>query len=435
MRILASLVFLASLTACSFSSDSGNNNQYTCSDRDQKRLVRDVMQDWYLWNDLLPDKIKLGDYDSPAELLASLTQVQPLDNYSRIGSAAADAAFYGGGLFQGFGFGWELVAADDVRLTRVFSSSPAAAAGLSRGQRIVALDGRSIAEIEAAQGISAALDQGVIEFTMREIDGVTEFSVTVSQDIVTIDPVPQWRLIPTAGGPPVGYLELSSFISTANSALDDVFAEFLANGVTDVIIDLRYNGGGIVSTAELLGDLLGGDVAENLTFTRTLFNADRSAEYDSEQIFARLTNSINLSRLVVIATDRTASASELLTNAMEPHVDVTIVGDTTFGKPVGQAGFEFCGAILRLTAFRTVNANDIGDYYSGLPADCAVSDDLDIPVGDAADPNMIAALGYLDTGACPASPASTVQAKPATLDDRADDPWQGPPWREVAGAY
>jgi hypothetical protein len=419
MRILASLVFLASLTACSFSSDSGNNNQYTCSDRDQKRLVRDVMQDWYLWNDLLPDKIKLGDYDSPAELLASLTQVQPLDNYSRIGSAAADAAFYGGGLFQGFGFGWELVAADDVRLTRVFSSSPAAA----------------IAEIEAAQGISAALDQGVIEFTMREIDGVTEFSVTVSQDIVTIDPVPQWRLIPTAGGPPVGYLELSSFISTANSALDDVFAEFLANGVTDVIIDLRYNGGGIVSTAELLGDLLGGDVAENLTFTRTLFNADRSAEYDSEQIFARLTNSINLSRLVVIATDRTASASELLTNAMEPHVDVTIVGDTTFGKPVGQAGFEFCGAILRLTAFRTVNANDIGDYYSGLPADCAVSDDLDIPVGDAADPNMIAALGYLDTGACPASPASTVQAKPATLDDRADDPWQGPPWREVAGAY
>jgi len=428
MRTVLGLFLLAFLTACSYSTDDGNNNLYSCSAGDQKRFVRDATYDWFLWNDLLPNKVKVGDFDDPAEVLASMIEVQPLDNFSYIGSAAADAAFFGHGLYEGFGFSWEMVATDDFRLTRVFDGSPAAAAGFSRGQRILALDGRSIAEIEAAEGIGAALDPMTLDFTLREIDGVTEFTVTVAKDIVTIDPVPQWQLIPTAGGTPIGYVELTTFILTANSALDTVFEAFLANGVTDVIVDLRYNSGGLVSTAELFGDYLGGAVAENLTFSQTLFNEDRSEEFDSESFFTRLGNSINLSRLVVIATSTTASASELLTNGMDPHVEVAIVGADTFGKPVGQVGFEFCGNILRLTAFQNVNADGIGDYFGGLPADCLANDDLTVPVGDAADPNLVAAVSYMETGACPAAPASAAHSR-ITRDRR------GPPWREYAGAY
>jgi C-terminal processing protease CtpA/Prc len=391
--------------------------------------------DWYLWNNLLPSNVNLGNYDSPADLLADLTQVQPLDNFSYIGSAAAYAAFFGPGQYEGFGFSYQTLAAGDIRFNRVFGSSPADLAGFSRGQRIVALDGRSISEIEAAEGISAALNLDTVEFTVREIDGVTEFTVSVTKDVVTIDPVPQWRLIPTAGGPPTGYVELATFVSTAEPTLDTVFADFRANGVTDVIVDLRYNGGGLVATANLFGDLLGGEVAENLTFTRTLFNDDRAAEYNSEEFFQRLANSISLSRLVVIATGATASASELLTNGLEPHAEVSIVGSSTFGKPVGQVGFEFCGNILRLTAFQTVNADGFGDYFGGLPTDCAAADDLNIPVGDAADPNMIAALSYLQTGACPASPAMAVRSGSALQLDRAQKRPPGPAWREFAGAY
>ncbi|MEJ2129871.1 MAG: S41 family peptidase [Woeseiaceae bacterium] len=434
MRILIPFIVLASMTACTWSFGDDDNNTYSCSNRDQKRLVRDATYDWYLWNDLLPNKVKVGDYDGPVEVLEAMTSVQPLDEYSYIGSALADAAFFGAGQYLGFGFSWRREAADDIRLTRVFGSSPAAMAGFARGQRIVAIDGRSISEIEAAEGIDAALDPDVVEFTMRETDGVTEFTVSVTRDVVTIDPVPQWSLMPTAGGPPVGYIELASFIATADAELDTVFADFLANGVTDVIVDLRYNGGGLVNTAELMGDYLGGSVAENLVFTRTLFNADQSAEYDRDEFFERLANSINLSRLVVIATDRTASASELLTNGMEPHVEVAIVGSDTFGKPVGQVGFEFCGAILRLTAFQTVNADGFGDYFGGLPADCAAVDDLNIPVGDPTDPNMIAAMDYLATGACPAAPAMAPQQSKFGAEPmprvRA-----GPAWREYAGAY
>jgi C-terminal processing protease CtpA/Prc len=431
MRILAGLFILTFLAACSFES-SDDDNRYSCSNRDQKRFVRDAMMDWYLWNDLLPNKVKVGQYDGPVELLDDLTQVQPLDNFSYIGSALADAAFFGGGLYEGFGFSWRRVATDDIRLTRVFGGSPAAQGGFSRGQRIVALDGRTISEIEADEGINAALDPVSVEFTMREIDGVTEFTVTVNKGIVTIDPVPQWELIPNVAGPPTGYVELAAFIAPADAALDAAFADFAANDVTDVIVDLRYNSGGLVATANRFGDLLGGVVAENLTFTRTLFNEDRAEEYNSEEFFQRLGNSINLSRLVIIATGSTASASELLTNGMEPHVDVTIVGGDTFGKPVGQVGFEFCGAILRLTAFQTVNA-DGGDYFGGLPVDCAAADDLNVPVGDPTDPNMLAAMSYLETGACPASPASAVQSDVTSEREAQGRP--GPAWREYAGAY
>ena len=435
MRSLAVIFLSAILAACSFSDGDSNDDLYSCSNRDQKRFVRDATEFWYLWNDLLPDKTKVADYDSPAEVLAAMTAVQPLDNFSYIGSAAADAAFFGGGLYLGFGFSWQRVATDDIRLTRVFADSPADGAGFSRGQRILALDGRSIAEIEAAEGIGAALRAATVDFTLLEIDGVTEFTVTVTQDTVVIAPVPQWRTIPRAGNTPVGYVELASFIGTADSTLDAVFANFRAAGVTDLIVDLRYNSGGLVATAELFGDLLGGVVAENLTFTRTLHNADRAAEYDSDEFFELLANSINLSRLVVIATPATASASELLINGMEPHVDVAIVGDRTFGKPIGQVGFEFCGNILRLTAFQTVNADGFGDYFDGLPADCAAVDDLNVAVGDDADPNMIAARAYLDTGACPAAPLQAPLSYSQLELQMLTDDRRGPPWRQALGAW
>lgn len=442
MRKNLLLLVVAVLAGCSLSDGDGGQSG-SCSNRDQKIFVRDAMLDWYFWNDLLPGNVNVDDYATPEALLAYLTTFspddgsgQPIDHFSYIGSAEADAQFFGEGKFEGFGFSWRYLAADDVRLSRVFSGSPAALGGLARGQRILALNGRTVAAIEAAEGLNAVFDTTPLEFTMEEPNGAV-FTVTIAQDVVTIDPVPQWRLIPSAGGSPVGYLELTTFISTADLALDTVFASFRANGVSDVIIDLRYNGGGLVSTAELLGDFLGGDVAANLTFSKTIFNADRAAEYNEEEFFERLANSMSLSRLVVIATRGTASASELVTNSMDPHVEVAIVGDRTFGKPVGQVGFEFCENILRPTAFKTVNADDFGDYFGGLPvtAGCAAADDLNVAVGDATDPNMVAALGYLNTGGCPVISLPGGQSKPEFEQDfpQADQPL--PPWREFAGAY
>ena len=435
MRKFLLMIIVAFLTACSGSSgDAGTQNQVAeCSNTGQKQFVLDVMYDWYLWNDLLPTNVDISAYASPEELLAFLITVQPLDNFSFINTLEADVQFFGEGKFEGFGFGSRFVAADDLRLTRVFVDSPANRAGLARGQRILELNGRTIAVIEAAEGVGAVFDTSPLAFTMREPDG-NVFTVSITQDIVTIDPVPQSRIIPVTGTPGVGYIEFAQFISTADPKLDVVFGQFRAAGVTDVILDLRFNGGGLVSTAELLGDYLGGFVAQNLIFSSTLFNADRAANNDRE-FFELRANSIGLSRLIVIASQGTASASELVTNSMEPHVEVTIVGDRTFGKPVGQIGVEFCSKVLRPTAFQTVNADDFGDYFGGLPADCIVADDLEIAVGADNDPNLEAALAYLSVGACASTSAPGVLSKPGFSSPAQKVERRGPPQREYADAY
>jgi C-terminal processing protease CtpA/Prc len=440
------------VTACSSGDgDSGDVPVAECSIDGQKQFVLDAMREWYFWNDRLPADVDTTQFATPDELLAFLTTFSPdltpddgvdnpVDRFSFINTAAADQAFFGEGKFEGFGFSSRFVAENDLRLTRVFFDSPANRAGLARGQQVIALNGRTIAEIEANEGVNAVFDLSPLEFTMRPVggnpDGSNDFTRTITQDIVTIDPVPQARIIVDPDGvrPPVGYMELATFISTADAEMDGVFADFRAQGVNDVILDMRYNGGGLVSTAELLGDFLGGDVAENLVFSRTVFNELRAPTYNSTEFFERRLNSMSLVRLVVIASRSTASASELVINGMDPHVEVIIVGDDTFGKPVGQVGLEFCEKILRPTSFQTLNANDFGDYFFGLPVDCVAPDDLDLAVGVDDDPNVEAALSYLDTGACPSASMPASQFKLEAEQPVPTLELRGTPAREFANA-
>ena len=445
------ILVLSALLAAACSSDESpfvDEPVAGCSNDGQKQFVLDRMREWYFWNDLLPADVDLSQFATPEDLLAFLTTFSPdltpddgidnpVDRFSFINTAAADQAFFGEGKFEGFGFSSRFEDTE-LRLTRVFFDSPANRAGLARGQQILALNGRTIADIVAAEGVAgvtALFDLSPLEFTMREVDG-SEFTAEITQDIVTIDPVPQSRVITDSTGalPPVGYIELATFISTAAAEMDAVFADFRAQGVNDIILDLRYNGGGLVTTAELLGDFLGGDVAENLVFSKTVFNELQAPANDSTEFFDRQGNSVNLVRLVVIASGNTASASELVINGMDPHVEVTVVGANTFGKPVGQVGLEFCEKILRPTAFQTLNANDFGDYFFGLPVDCAAPDDLSIAVGADDDPNIEAALTYLGTGACPLAPVPAAQSK---LEARIASPeleLAGTPAREFANA-
>lgn len=422
MKFLTGLLVIATLAACD--SDGGSltgpqTGSTACENDGQKQFVLDNLYDWYLWNDLLPPDLSIDDYASPEQLVREVTRTygpqdvngDPVDLFSSVGSAQADAEFYGEGQYGGLGFRYRFVDTDDARLTRVFSDSPAAFGGLERGQRILGINGRTIAEISANEGVNAAVAGETVEFEMRNTDG-SEFTVSITRGVVTIDPVPRTRVIDRgAGVPPVGYFELSDFISTAEPAFDTVFANFIAAGVTDVIVDLRYNGGGLQSTAKLLGDYLGAFANDGRLQSQIQFNADRAAAHNSSDFFALQGNSINLSKLVVIASSGTASASELVANALEAYFDVGIVGDDTFGKPVGQIGLQFCDKILRPTSFKVVNALGEGDYFDGLPADCPALDDLNVLPGDDADPNIVAALSYLSNGSCPVAAAQGAQFK------------------------
>ena len=449
MRKLLILVFIVPLAACGSSDGSDALVQpppAPCSNTGQKQFVLDSMRDWYLWNDRLPARVDLEDFTSPEALLAFLATFsppgssgEPIDaerGFSFISLAEDEQQFFGEGRFEGYGFSSRFVAENDIRLIRVFEDSPAFRGGLRRGQRILELNDRPIADIEAQEGIAAVFDTAPLKFRMRETDGATEFTATIDRAVVTIDPVPNWRVIDGAGGRKIGYMELATFISTADDRMDQVFAAFRNEGVTEVILDLRYNSGGLVDTAELLGDLLGGLLNDGRVFSETRFNADRSAANDETEFFELRTSSIGLSSLVVVASRNTASASELVANSLDPWVagGVTIVGDSTSGKPVGQIGLEFCEKILRPTAFQTVNAAGFGDYFDGLPLDCVAADDLNVATGDDADPNLVAALSILEGNGCPVSslPATELTARKAAAPA---PKLRRPPQREFADAY
>jgi C-terminal processing protease CtpA/Prc len=447
MRKLLVMVSTAMLVVgCSSSSDDPFTGQPTsCSNDGQKLFVLDALYDWYLWNDQLPADINIADYATPESLVVEVTETfgpqdangNPVDRFSSVGSLAADQQFFGEGKYEGFGFSWR-EENGEMRFTGAFPASPAAVAGFGRGQTVITLDGRTYAEIVAAEGINAFFDaNNTVNFEIQRLDATT-FSAAVTKDIVTIPPIPQSDIIDIGQGvPPVGYMEFRTFISTAEPIFDTVFASFAAAGVTDVIIDMRYNGGGLVRTAELLGDYLGSVANPGAVFSRTEFNADRAPANNSIDLFANpaVPNGVNVSRFIVIATGGTASASELVTNSLIPYADVWIVGDNTFGKPVGQVGIEFCDKILRPTSFRTTNALGDGDYFGGLPVDCPADDVLELPVGDPNDPNIVEALSIAQTGAC-SNAAADSRAQAVKVEPLIRYPQsRGSAARELAGAF
>ena len=233
MKILKKLFALLStatlVAACGGGGDGGGLTpsppppSAACSVDTQKQFVLDNMLFWYLWNSDLPTNVNLNDFGTAEELLAFLTTFspddgsgQPVDKFSFLTSATSDQAFFGEGQFEGFGFSYREVDTNVLRFTRVFADGPAGRAGFSRGQQIVALDGRSIADIQAAEGVSAVLGNDTVTFTLRPVGGNPDGSddlapVAITRDIVTIDPVPQDTIIDGSGGRKIGYFEFSTF--------------------------------------------------------------------------------------------------------------------------------------------------------------------------------------------------------------------------------
>ncbi|MDH3510313.1 MAG: S41 family peptidase [Gammaproteobacteria bacterium] len=418
-----------------------------CSVDGQKQTVLERMQDIYFWNDEAEQQAKYRGLDvdsfADAETLLGFLRYRPDDfdrGFTFLTTAESETQFFGEGVFVGFGFSFELLPGDELRIKQVFAGSPAEAAGFARGFRILEVDGRTIAAIQAAEGLNEVFGPPTPGFSLNfliEDLASNQFPTVAAKAEVTIDPLPQHRVI-NAVDKTIGYLEFRTFISTSNSALLEAFAEFTAQGVTDVIVDLRYNGGGLVSVAEFTASLLAGPANVSRVLSMTRFNRANRA-MDETSRFSSESNSIDLDSIVFITTDDSASASELVINSLEPYINVALIGSNTFGKPVGQLASDFCGQRLRAVAFETVNANEEGQYFDGLPVDCDTADDLNFAIGDPAEASLAAAITYVSTGACPAiqtasRKASELQSMETAARMRPHRP-AGPIWREYAGAY
>jgi C-terminal processing protease CtpA/Prc len=384
------------------------------------------MDEFYLWYDRIP-RLDPAGFDSPEAFLEA-ARFRPLDeHFSYIGLQAAQDAFYSESQFVGMGF-TSVKSADALRLGQVFPDSPASEAGLRRGDWLTEVNGASMADLLAADALAAAFGPdeigAVVELAWRSPDG-TEQRATLVKRPVTIPTVSQSQILDVAGRS-VGYLHFRNFVGPSFEALDQAFAELFAAGVSDLVLDLRYNGGGLVDVARHLASLIGGERTAHQTFGRMVHN-DKNTFRDRVLRFGDATNALALPRLLVVTTDATASSSELVINALRPFLTVVLVGSTSHGKPVGQYGFDFCDKVLYPVSFKIVNAAGEGDFFGGFAPDCAAADDLDRPLGDRAEASLAETLHYIETGACSAAAQREARAqaeRAARLGPARLDGWQ-----------
>jgi carboxyl-terminal processing protease len=223
-------------------------------------------------------------------------------------------------------------------------------------------------------------------------------------------------------------------VTPSTAALSAAFGRFAEAGVDELVLDMRYNGGGLLSVAQHLGGLIGGAGTSGQPFVRFVHNDKQSAR-NSTLTFPQPANALGVSRLVVIATRSSASASELVINALRPFMEVVVVGERTYGKPVGQYGFDFCDKTLFPVAFSTKNARDEGDYFGGIPADCAAPDDYAHAFGDPSEGSLSAALGFIATGRCDGVASARARAQALRRPPLEMQPHRGDGWRELVGAF
>lgn len=421
MRKFLALAFALSIPA-------GKASAQDCSITGQNQTVMQTLNDWYYWYQHLP-VVSPATFADPEALLDAV-RYRPLDTtFSYLSSAAASQAFYGDSQYLGFGFSMKFTVGYELRVTDVFPASPASDIGFDRGSEILTLNGKSIQktyEDGEWNTIWGGEEPGYsLEVGFKTAGGEAR-SARMAKRVVTIPTVPLVA-IQDAGGKRTGYIVFKNFVEPSYAALDAAFAQLRAGGATELILDLRYNGGGLVAVAQYLGGLIGGDRTTGEVFAQYVHNDKRSSQNNSIR-FSRPAAAFPLSRLIVITTRSSASASELIINALRPYLPVVVVGDNSYGKPVGQYGFRVCEKMLYAVSFSIRNSLGQGDYYDGFAPDCRAADDLTHLLGDPREASLSAALSYLANGSCPTSVSSRSaldQGRPGpTIRAHAENGWQ-----------
>jgi C-terminal processing protease CtpA/Prc len=260
--------------------------------------------------------------------------------------------------------------------------------------------------------LSAAFGPDVVGQTVSiEFDKPTgeHKSAQMVKRIVTIPTVSLTRVYEYAGRR-VGYIFFSNFVQPSTAALTEAFAALKTAGANELVLDLRYNGGGLVDVAQHLASLIGGTRTNGQIAFNYVHNDKIGPFLNKQTRFTLPDNALTLDRLFVITTGSTASASELVPNALRAFIPVVFIGDTTYGKPVGQYGLRFCEKILYPVAFSIKNANLEGDYFEGIPPDCPAADDATHQLGDPEEASFAEALTFIRTGACTPHTASESRA-------------------------
>lgn len=374
-----------------------------------KEAIYDTMKEWYFWNTQIPTNIDVSSYTSREQLLSRLI-FQPLDRWSYLTTREAfDRSFTGQNAGYGFGFG--IGENGSLYISFVYAEAPAGKDGWQRGWEIIQVNGRPISEYRAGNGYNFQLGPNTPgiqnSFTLKLPDGSTTIRTLTKADYQSNSVL--HKEVFSEEGKNIGYWVYNGFQATRGQSptrsleVEEALKFFESANIQELILDLRYNGGGSVDVAEqLMNALIPSVHSGKLMYTNAL-NGDKSNLNESQDF--KKTGSLELSKVVFITSRGSASASELIINCLEPYMDIALVGANTYGKPVGSFPLSRYNTALSANdvelvpiTFAIANADGKAEYYDGFPVDVLVNDDISRNWGNPEESRLRAALDYLRFG-------------------------------------
>lgn len=397
IRVLLSVILLSLVWTVSCSRDDDDLAKNAENDQ-----FYELMKEWYFWTDQMPS-IDPSSYENIGQVLEAL-RYRNLDRWSFIEDWDVLMAFFENTEFIGYGFGSRYDSQGQLRISFIYNTVPMFELGVRRGWIIQAINDTPV---NPGTNINSLLgpNQAGVKNTFRMTDpkgNLVEFEL--AKEVLQVNTVLHHEVI-DQNNLTIGYLVLQTFTGSTADELEEIFAQFKEAGIEELILDMRYNGGGLTSAATLLSALIGGENVAGQPFARYAFNRfkqDRNSVVD----FGNEANGLGLNRLVVIATGSSASASEMVINGLRPYMDVTIVGNNTYGKPMGSNILRFKNWGVAPITFNVTNANDEGDFFEGIPVDIPASDDLEYDFGDEREGSFQQALSFISFGVAKDQPVT-----------------------------
>jgi carboxyl-terminal processing protease len=434
----------------------------------ENNWLRSWSNDLYLWYDEITDRDP-GLYSTSAYFdLLKTTATTPSgrgkDQFHFTMPTSQWEALSQSGVSPGYGATWTIIVSTPPRQIVVAYTDPGTPAtnlspALARGATVLKVDG-----VDAVNGATQAnvdaINAGLFPantgenhtFEVMDQGAAASRTITMTSAEITSTPVQNVQAIP-AGAEKVGYILFNDHLANAEEELIAAVNQLKTAGIADLVLDIRYNGGGYLAIASELAYMIAGNARTNgATFEMTVFNAKHPTTdpvtgdplgpypFQSTTVFSNPTGTqlptLDLPRVFVLTGPNTCSASESIINSLEGiDVEVIQVGSTTCGKPYGFYPQDNCGTTYFSIEFKGENAKGFSDYPDGfsppntlnnpgylLPSGCSVGDDYTHALGDPLERRLAAALAYRQTATCPA--ASGIGA-PGTAADTLEEPGDG----------